>query len=86
MGRHIYACFFVLCALDREAKAFGTALVEQSAEWIRHRGDWYLKLVQRQLGHLSDETTFEYLRLISTAIGNASVSTNWQISLSVEGD
>ncbi|MEZ0171234.1 site-specific integrase [Microvirga sp. TS319] len=82
IGRHIYACFFLLRSLDMEAQVRGGNLKSQHPDWIHHRGDWYLKLLQRQLGHLSDETTFTYLRLIKGAIAIADVATNWHLNLS----
>ncbi|MCI5076395.1 site-specific integrase [Oricola sp.] len=81
-GRHTYACFFVLYALEDEAASAGRALSSMGADWIVARGTWYLKTLQKQLGHLSEETTELYLRWLVTASGLSSAATGWHSFLS----
>src|SRR5665213_1916407 len=59
-GRHVFACYWVLNALSIEADRSG-GLQTKSADWVNNRGDFWLKALQRQFGHVSTKTTEEYL-------------------------
>lgn len=76
-GRHTYACFYVLYAIEYEAKSAGRALSKMGADWIVARGGWYFKTLRKQLGHLSEETTDLYLRWLVTASGLAEAAVGW---------
>ncbi|MER8911440.1 site-specific integrase [Mesorhizobium sp. M0854] len=76
-GRHTYACFYVLHALEHEATAAGRALSDMGADWVVARGVWYLKTLRKQLGHASEETTDLYLRWLVTASGLAEAAAGW---------
>lgn len=76
-GRHTYACFYVLHALDHEATAAGRALSDMGADWVVARGTWYLKTLRKQLGHTNEETTDLYLRWLQTASGLAAAAASW---------
>ncbi len=76
-GRHTYACFYVLHALEHEATAAGRALSDMGADWVVARGTWYLKTLRKQLGHASEETTDLYLRWLVTASGLAEAAAGW---------
>jgi integrase len=76
-GRHTYACFYMLHALEHEATAAGRALSDMGADWVAARGAWYLKTLRKQLGHVSEETTDLYLRWLVTASGLAAAAAGW---------
>ncbi|MBE1203686.1 site-specific integrase [Aminobacter carboxidus] len=80
-GRHTYACFYVLYALEHEATAAGRALSDMGADWVVARGAWYLKTLRKQLGHVSEETTDLYLRWLVTASGLAEAAAGWHTFL-----
>lgn len=65
-GRHTFACHWVLYALSLEAETRG-GLVSQSPDWVVDRGAYWLKSLKRQFGHVSEETTEEYLRWLVDA-------------------
>lgn len=81
-GRHAFACFFVLHALETEARAEGKNLGTMTADWVSDRGSFWLKTLQRQFGHLSEETTEIYLRWLVTAAGLAAMANGWHRFLS----
>ncbi len=81
-GRHVYACFFVLHALEQEAAIAKHTLAAMGADWIQSRGLYWLRTLQRQLGHLSDITTETYLRWLVTACGVATLANAWHEFLS----
>lgn len=80
-GRHAYACFYVLFALEHEAKAAGRNMAAMGADWISSRGSWYLKTLRKQLGHISESTTDTYLRWLVTAAGLSSAAAGWHTFL-----
>ena len=83
-GRHVYACSFLLNALEAEAKERKRTLREMGADWINSRGLWHLNTLRMQLGHLSESTTDLYLRWLVTAEGVADVTSDWHQFLSGE--
>lgn len=87
-GRHSYACFYVLFALEHEAKAAKSSLRGMGADWIMSRGSWYLKTLRKQLGHVSESTTDLYLRWLVTAAGLSAAAAGWHSFLAdgVEAD
>jgi integrase len=75
-GRHVFACFWVLSALSVEADRSG-GLKTKSADWVNNRGEFWLKALQRQFGHVSTATTEEYLRWLVYATSLAELSAGW---------
>jgi hypothetical protein len=86
LGRHAFACFFVWHALQCEAAASGKALSELGADWVANRGEWWLGILRRQLGHLDERTTEIYLRWLVTASGLADMANGWHAHLNSESD
>lgn len=82
-GRHAFACFFVLHALSTESKPNG-GLLAMGADWVMHRGTYWLRVLQNQFGHVSEDTTQIYLRWLRTACGMADLASGWHRFL--EGD
>lgn len=76
-GRHAFACFFVLHALETEARAEGRALDKMGVDWVTNRGEWWLKTLQRQFGHSSPETTEVYLQWLVGAAKLADLASGW---------
>ncbi len=81
LGRHTFACNFLLHALQKEAAVAGGPVPAMGAEWVRARGLFWLDMLRRQLGHLSVETTNLYLRWLVTAVGIADLASGWQEAL-----
>jgi integrase len=75
-GRHAFACFFVLHALSVEAQADG-GLSAKGASWVMNRGDFWLRLLRKQFGHMSEETTEVYLRWLRSACGLTELASGW---------
>jgi integrase len=84
-GRHVFACFWVLNALSVEADRSG-GLKTKSADWVNNRGDFWLKALQRQFGHVSTATTEEYLRWLVYATSLAELSAGWHRFLDGDGE
>jgi integrase len=84
LGRHAYACFYVLQALELDAKIAGKNIAEMGADWVMNRGDWWLKTLRRQLGHVSEETTEIYLRWLMSATQLAALANGWHQYLNAE--
>ena len=84
-GRHTYACFWIMYALSVEAAPRG-GLTEMPADWIQDRGEFWLKSLQRQFGHVSSDTTEEYLRWLVFACGIAKIASGWHHFLAGESD
>lgn len=76
-GRHVFACFYLLHALQLDAAASGGTIGEQGADWLQLRGRFWLDMLRRQLGHVSEETTDLYLRWLATATGIAAMANGW---------
>lgn len=76
-GRHVFACFYVLQALKLDAAAAGGSVADQGADWLQLRGRFWLDMLRRQLGHVSEETTDLYLRWLATATSVASMANGW---------
>jgi hypothetical protein len=55
-----------------------------TADWVSNRGEFWLKLLQRQFGHVSTATTEEYLRWLVFASSLAELASGWHSFL--EGD
>ena len=66
-GRHFFACMFILRGTSYDARLRGMTLAGMGADWVHDRGNFWLKIVQRQLGHLSEQTTEIYLRWLVTS-------------------
>jgi integrase len=77
LGRHFFACLYVLRALHAEARAVGRTVDSMGADWVSSRGAWHLALLRRQLGHISEETTQIYLAWLVTATQVADVAAGW---------
>lgn len=76
-GRHAFACFYVLHAMEFEARILGKSAMEMSSGWIIDRGSWWIATLRRQLGHLSEETTDIYLRWLLTSARLAEAACGW---------
>lgn len=76
-ARHTFACFYVLHALESEARIHGQALSEMSSDWISQRGSWWISTLRKQLGHASEETTDLYLRWLLTTAKVAEAAAGW---------
>ncbi len=75
-GRHAFACFFVLHAPLAEALPDG-GLSAKGADWVMHRGDFWLRLLRTQFGHMSEDTTQIYLRWLRSACGLTELASGW---------
>ncbi|CAN7580713.1 tyrosine-type recombinase/integrase [Devosia sp. LjRoot3] len=85
-GRHAYACFSVLHALQYEAKIMRSDLHGMGADWVYSRGSFHLKLLQIHMGHVNQKTTETYLIWLATAVGVQDLYVSWHESLSGESE
>jgi len=76
-GRHAFACFFILYALETEALGHGSSVAGMGANWVYNRGSEWITILQRQLGHCDEATTQSYLRWLVTASGLAEAANGW---------
>lgn len=76
-GRHAFACFFILYALEAEARAMKTTVAGMGVNWVHNRGAEWLKMLQRQFGHVDETTTQIYLTWLSSAVGLAEMANGW---------
>ncbi len=82
LGRHTFACYWLLFALEREARQHQRTFAQLGADWIQLRGEFHLNLLRQQLGHASEKTTELYLRWLISATGMEDVITEWHSYLS----
>ncbi|MDH2310868.1 site-specific integrase [Methylobacterium brachiatum] len=80
-ARHTFACYYLLHALEGEAKAANAAFRDLGADWVQSRGRFWLNMLRRQLGHVSQDTTDLYLRWLATATGISQVAVSWHLFL-----
>jgi len=85
-GRHAFACFFVLHALETEARVEGTTPDKLGIGWVTHRGEWWLKVLQQQFGHVNPETTDVYLQWLIGAVKLAELASGWHRFLESDGE
>ncbi|WP_441227955.1 tyrosine-type recombinase/integrase [Tardiphaga sp. 20_F10_N6_6] len=83
-GRHAYAVFLVLYALESEAQASHSSLKTKGPEWIYDRGRHWLMLLKKQFGHISEETTQIYLRWLVATAGISDYAAGWHRYLNDE--
>lgn len=76
-GRHAFACFFILYALETEARANNSTPAGMGVNWVHNRGAEWLKMLQRQFGHVDEVTTQIYLKWLATALGLAEMANGW---------
>jgi site-specific recombinase XerD len=76
-GRHAFACFFVLYALEAEARAHKSTVSGMGVNWVHNRGTEWLKMLQRQFGHVDESTTQIYLKWLATATGLMRMADGW---------
>ncbi|WP_407112436.1 site-specific integrase [Bradyrhizobium sp. LMG 9283] len=76
-GRHAFACFFILYALDAEARAYKSTPAGMGVNWVHNRGTEWLKMLKRQYGHVDKVTTQIYLKWLATAIDLAEMANGW---------
>jgi hypothetical protein len=76
-GRHAFACFFVLYALETEALAHKSTVADMGVNWVHNRGGEWIKMLQRQFGHVDETTTQIYLTWLATAAGLAKIANGW---------
>ncbi|MCJ2071075.1 site-specific integrase [Methylobacterium sp. J-030] len=81
-ARHAFACFWILHALEDEARAHGRTLKQLGPDWIAMQSQHWLSMLRRQLGHVDESTTYLYLRWIQTAAGVARHALGWHRYLS----
>jgi integrase len=84
-GRHTFACFWVLHALELEASPHG-GLAAMGADWIMHQGSFWLTKLKRQFGHMSERTTEIYLQCLATSCGVAALASNYHLDLDGDSD
>ena len=82
-GRHAFACFYVLYALEAEAGPEGIAARGKS--WVSEHGKMWLNFLRKQFGHVSERTTERYLVWLSHAVSIADISVGWHRYLEDEG-
>lgn len=75
-GRHTFACLWILHALRLDALDRG-GLSAMPADWVMNRGEFWLKSLQRQFGHMSSDTTEKYLHWLVHACGIAEMAAGW---------
>jgi integrase len=75
-GRHTFACLWILHALSHDAMALG-GMAAMPADWIMNRGEFWLKSLQRQFGHMSSDTTEKYLHWLTHASGIAEIAAGY---------
>ncbi|WP_426532777.1 tyrosine-type recombinase/integrase [Bradyrhizobium sp. McL0615] len=75
-GRHTFACLWILHALRLDAMDRG-GLSAMPADWVMNRGEFWLKSLQRQFGHMSSDTTEKYLHWLVHACGIADMAAGW---------
>ncbi|MCJ2096324.1 site-specific integrase [Methylobacterium sp. J-072] len=85
-ARHTFACFYLLHALESEAKAANATFNELGADWVQSRGRFWLDTLRRQLGHVSEDTTDIYLRWLATATGITALASGWHAFLEAADD
>jgi integrase len=85
-GRHAFACFFVLYALETEARAHKSTVAGMGVNWVHNRGAEWLKMLQRQFGHVDEVTTQIYLKWLATAVGLAEMANGWHRFLVDDGE
>jgi integrase len=83
-GRHAYACFFILNAMEAQAQIAHKTLSEMSSGWIMERGNWWLVTLRRQLGHMSEQTTAIYLQWLMTTSLVSEAACAWHRFLNEE--
>lgn len=76
-GRHAFACFFILYALEAEARAHKSTPAGMGVNWVHSRGAEWLKMLQRQFGHVDETTTQIYLKWLVTALNLAETASGW---------
>ena|GEM_PF-3639520 len=84
-GRHVFACFFVLNALELEARPYG-GLDAMGFGWVQNRGEFWLKILRDQFGHISKSTTEIYLRWLVSSCALAEMSSGWHRFLEGDGE
>jgi integrase len=67
-----------------ESRVDKPALANMGADWINSRGTYWMKILRRQLGHASEETTEIYLRWIITATQTAELASGWHSYLNAD--
>ncbi len=85
-GRHAFACFFVLHALEMEARAERSTVKGMGVDWVTNRGEWWLKTLQRQFGHTNPQTTEIYLHWLVSAVQLTDLANGWHLFLNAEDE
>jgi hypothetical protein len=84
-GRHVFACFFVLNAMELEARPYG-GLAAMGSGWVESRGYYWLAVLRDQFGHMSKSTTEIYLRWLVSSCALAELSSGWHRFLEGDGE
>jgi integrase len=66
LGRHWFACNFVLEGLAKDAAVEGRTLSSMKPDWVTNRASFWLDTLRLQLGHIAETTTELYLRWLGT--------------------
>lgn len=77
LGRHYFACNYVLDGLSRDAEIAGRTLPSMGPDWVTNRASFWIDTLRRQLGHVSETTTELYLRWIVTTYQLVPVAQGW---------
>lgn len=65
LGRHDYACNFILAGLRHDATISGNILRCMRPEWVTDRTSFWINMLRKRLGHVSETTTDRYLQWIA---------------------
>ena len=65
LARHDYACNYVLAGLRHDAAVSGNTLPSMRTEWVTDRTSFWIKMLRKRLGHVSESTTDLYLEWIA---------------------
>jgi integrase len=83
-GRHFFACMYILRGITYDAQLRAKTLAEMAPDWVLDRGSFWLRTLQRQLGHLSEGTTEIYLRWLVTSSQFAEIAAGYHSLLDGE--
>ncbi|RST87283.1 hypothetical protein EJC49_06210 [Aquibium carbonis] len=65
LARHDYACSFVLAGLRHDAAISGNTLQRMKPSWVTDRTSFWINMLRKRLGHVSETTTDRYLTWIA---------------------
>lgn len=77
LARHDYACNFVLTGLRHDAAISGTTLPGTKPSWVTDRTAFWINMLRKRLGHVSETTTDRYLKWIAESYQLAEVADSY---------